>query len=153
MNINPLTLNQIISKSTLQMDNRKYLVSLSIARALGYNLPIPTSAVEAPSKYFNDVNKITIEDCLAKINEVSVINIQETYELTYKIWMMRYSLVYNTKALDVVKFLDCEMTDENFFIPKIYIETIKTVGEENAFSFMNELNMSLSCNGEENGGE
>ena len=136
MKMNAMLLNHAVAKSNLHLEDRKYLVALGISRAIGYNLSLPTSAVESHSKYFNDTHKDAVENMLVDINEMSVINIQECFELTFKIWKMRYQLVFTPRALEVTKMLYCELVLGNQEVPQIYTTVINRIGVETVSSFL-----------------
>lgn len=144
MNINALMLNQCIARTNLHLDDRKYIVALALSRAIGYSLMLPTGALDSPSKFFTDTHKDAVEAILVKVNEQSVINIQECYELTFKIWKMRYALVFNSSADNVMKFLDCQLEQGNNEIPQIYTDVINKIGVETVTSFMNDVNSAMS---------
>lgn len=144
MKMNTMLLNHAVAKSNLHLEDRKYLVALAISRAIGYNLALPTSAVESHSKYFNDTHKDVVENTLVDINEMSVINIQECFELTFKIWKMRYQLVFNPRALDVIKMLDNEVIFGNEEVPQIYSTVVQRVGVDTVKSFLCDVHCAMN---------
>lgn len=144
MKINSAQLNHLISNSLMHVDDKKYLVALALARAVGYGLSLPTGGVESPTKYFQDTHKEAVEQFLVTVNEMSVINIQETYELTFKIWKMRYSFVFDCMSLGVMKFLDCEIDCGNKEIPQIYTDLIVKLGPETMGTFVKDVMNAVS---------
>lgn len=144
MKMNAMLLNHLIAKSNLHLEDRKYLIALGISRAIGYNLALPTSAVESYSKYFNDTHKDVVENVLVTINEMSVINIQECYELTFKIWKMRYELVFNPRALDVCRMLDNEVVFGNDNVPQVYTTVINRLGVDSVKEFLCDVMCAMS---------
>lgn len=136
MKMNAMLLNHYIANSNLHLEDRKYIVALAVSRAIGYNLSLPTSAVDSSGKYFNDNHKDIVEHTLVDINEVSVINIQECYELTFKIWKMRYELVFNPRAMEVTRMLDNEVICGNDNIPQIYSTVVQRIGVDTVKSFL-----------------
>lgn len=146
--MNTLLINQYIAKTNVHLNERKYLVALGISRAIAYGLILPTSPVDSPSKYFVDNFKDGLDDQLSKINEVAIINIQETQELILKIWKMRYDLVFNSLSVDVQKLLDCRLIKGDDNVPNVYTDTINAVGVDTVNAFLNDMACALNASDE-----
>lgn len=144
MNINAMMLNQCIAKSNMHLNDRKQIVALALARAIGYSLALPSGPVESPSKYFMEMHKDAVEQALISVNEACVINIQEAYELTFKIWSMRYAMLFNSLSVNIINILDCELEGGNFVIPKVYTELYSRIGSDAVRSFTNDVLLAMT---------
>lgn len=144
MIINAMKLNQCIARSNIHLNDRKQIIALALARAIGYSLSLPTSAVDSPSKYFMENHQDAVDATLVNVNEICIINIQEASELTFKVWRMRYAIVYDSLAGNVINMLDCELEGGNASIPQIYTDLYAKIGSDNIKSFTNEVMLAMT---------
>jgi hypothetical protein len=84
----------VMKQSQVPMEAQKAAMELLLAEALAYHQPLPAESVAQPELYFLAQCKVTVLAQLAKANEHFVISMDSAADLTYSIWLVRYSLVH-----------------------------------------------------------
>lgn len=106
MKLNPQNISSDLDRYEIALGDRGYLLSVGYARALAYRLPMPTSPVADPYTYFAETHKAEIEETLGQINEKVVINIGAAADLTQRLWLFRYRLIFDCCNAAVRSFMD-----------------------------------------------
>lgn len=88
------------------LEQRTVLLSIALARAIGYKLPIPTAAVDDVRAYYEDQHRNNVDQTLAKINERIVFDLGEISNLAAAVWTFRYRMVHDPSNPAVRDFLD-----------------------------------------------
>lgn len=129
----PLKTQSIVSKLDelgVPPESRSHLLAVAVARALGYQLAIPSSKVDNPYSYFAETHKFEVEKALADINERVVINIDATSDLVSRIFTFRYRMVHEVNSACCREFLDAMIRVGNRDIPPAVSELL-TKHEQN----------------------
>ena len=100
------SITSALDQLAVPLENRSRLLSIAFSRAVGYQLPLPTSPVEDAYRYYNETHKVGVEAQVAAINERIVLDIDATVDLTFRIWLFRYRLVYDSNNTAMRAFLD-----------------------------------------------
>lgn len=148
MKINALILNRRFCSIDVPLEDRKYVAALALAKQIAYRLSLPTSPVADVFAWFADNHKSGIEENLYKLNESTVINVSETYELTYKIWKLRYRMVFDVLAVDMITFLDYHYESDNDEVPGVYKTIYEKVGSDKLKSIIREVGFAFEESGE-----
>lgn len=78
----------------ISLADRSKVFEVLIAEAVAARMDLPTSPVEDVRQYFMTHHKVDVITKLSKVNELQVIDVDRTTELTYKTWLLRYRLVF-----------------------------------------------------------
>lgn len=106
MKLNTQSIMSELDRCGIALADRGYLLSVAIARAVAYQLPLPTSPVESPAVYFIETHKATAEGMLCEINERCVMNIDAAASLMQNLWIFRYRMVFDCNNAACRGFLD-----------------------------------------------
>ncbi len=93
--------NQLFNRCSIKPQDRQAVMCLGIARYVGYELDLPTSEVHNPRSHFIEMHKGAMDEFLSSINEQFVIDVETTADLAFKIWTMRYNLLFNPSSLSL----------------------------------------------------
>ena len=125
-------MQQVINSVMAALDGRQVplplrgkIIAFSLARAMGYDLALPTSSVDSPALYFNTTHRPQLELVLSAVNEIVVFDIGEVEELAYKVWLARYRLVHEMTSVKAALLLDILVADGNGQIAPIYLDSVK----------------------------
>ena len=97
---------RLMTEAQIPVEQQGKLVSVAIARSLGYSLAIPTSAVESALSYYTLQEKSLVDEAISKINEAISIDVAATQALVQAFWLFRYRLVYDACNVAVRSFMD-----------------------------------------------
>lgn len=117
-----LALQATLDSYQVPLEKRKVLVTLALSKGTAYSLALPTSPVESASQYYANTHRAVVEKLLSEINELFIIDYASCSDLIFKIWRMRYRMVYDVAALDVLAFLDGTLGENQREIPPVYRE-------------------------------
>lgn len=109
----PIDLNKIIGildDAQLTPDKRGAILSIALARAVGYSLDLPTSPVNEslndPGMFYISNVQSFAEEIVSQVNEQIPVDVQKTCDLIKAVWTFRYRLVFNPSNPTVRAFLD-----------------------------------------------
>lgn len=74
--------------------NTQEAISVVLAHALAYNLPLPTSEVDSPNNHFINTFLSGVEETVGALNEYYILDIDPILHLTRELWITRYNAVY-----------------------------------------------------------
>jgi hypothetical protein len=96
---------EILDQTTkgVPAEQRETFIALALARAVSTSLPLPSTPVTSVNVYYSSTHHAAVAELVSRINEEMVINTKLATELTFKLYKMRYDLVFNTEA--IVPFL------------------------------------------------
>jgi hypothetical protein len=114
--------------------DRSYVLALGLARAIAYDLALPTSPVEQPMVHFNLQHLDTVNGLLSETNELVVINVDLAVTLTKKLWLMRYNLVFESDNVAVRQILDDVISLGSCEIPPHATEICRTMHNQGFFN-------------------
>lgn len=108
--VSPVALAAAIAKldlSAVPVESREAVMTLSLARLLAYQLPLPSdgSAIE-PYGYFNQNFLPQVEATAGQVNEACVVNISDVAELARRVWVFRYRVAYDPSHASVAQLID-----------------------------------------------
>lgn len=106
MKLNTQSVLSALDASGVALADRSYLLSVALARAVAYRLPLPTSPIENPYLHFTTTHKANVEAVLGEVNERIVVDIDATCDLICRLWVFRYRLVFDTNNQAVRSFFD-----------------------------------------------
>ena len=114
-----LTPEQILSavswirnRSQVPVEKRDAAIRFSIAKALAYDAPIPTSKPDSVKGFFLSNIEAAMDSILSEINEGLVLDYNATKGLAYELWRARVELVYNPSASNDIVLFNALNTDQ-----------------------------------------
>ncbi len=108
LNVSPMALAAAIAKldlSAVPVESRESIMTLSLARLLAYQLPLPAETVE-PYGYFASNFYKDVEKSAGLVNEAVVVNIADVVELARRVWVFRYRVAYDPTHASVAQLID-----------------------------------------------
>lgn len=96
----------LMNEAKIPVDQQGKLISIAIARSLGYSLALPSSAVEAPLSHYALQEKTVVDEAISKINESISLDVEKTCSLVQAFWLFRYRLVFDSNNVAVRSFMD-----------------------------------------------
>lgn len=99
-------LPRVLDTHGVSLQDRSYVLALGLARAIAYQLPIPSSPVDIPLSFFALQYLGQVNDVLSEVNEQIVINIELATSLVKKLWLLRYNVVFEMENATVRHLLD-----------------------------------------------
>lgn len=120
------TVVQTIQKKIAGADfeDKSKLFQLILAEAMALSTPIPCEPCEEPASFFRTNYKLRIMTDLSKVNEYIVIDLEDTANLIYKLWLTRYELVHKTNDVGIGRLLGFILASGKTQIPPNYSELI-----------------------------
>tara|TARA_Y100000592_G_scaffold86083_1_gene138922 strand:+ start:669 stop:1130 length:462 start_codon:yes stop_codon:yes gene_type:complete len=112
-------IKRIVIEEDLKITDRRSYTSLVVSRALAYALPLPTSPVEALVQHYNSGNRAIVSDFVSALNEEMVLDVDAVEALTFKIWRMRYNLVFAADTLDTATIVNIAFGDAVGAVPPL----------------------------------
>lgn len=119
--MNPVKINVFSLTATMEqlgvpLEERSDLLQVSLARSIGYKLPIPTEPVEDAGQFFHDTFRDSVERTLAEMNERVVFDLGEITNCVGALWLFRYRAVHEPFNPAVREFLDamCRVGADKF---------------------------------------
>ena len=152
-----IALQSTLDAYQVPVEKRKFLVTLALSKGIGYGLALPTSQVENANLYYANTHRAMVEKTLSEINELFVIDYESCSDLIFKIWRMRYRLVYDYAALDVLACLDHLLADNEREIPPVYREIAACAREQGGLDVnilvrsIGDILKEAACGGEAGG--
>tara|TARA_B100000700_G_scaffold288181_1_gene344440 strand:+ start:1139 stop:1579 length:441 start_codon:yes stop_codon:yes gene_type:complete len=92
---------QLFNGCSIAPQERKAVMTLGIARYVGYECELPTSEVHNTRTYFLETHKHDVDAFLSSLNEQFVIDVAAASDLAFKIWTTRYNLVFHPRSLSL----------------------------------------------------
>lgn len=84
---------QAVGAVALGSDLKCKLVSAAVASVASLEFPFPTAPVESPEAHY-EANVMAANSFIAGFNEASILDVKFAQELTRKLWLYRYYMVY-----------------------------------------------------------
>lgn len=106
MDAQPTTVVEFFNSLSVPFEQRSKLLSLALARAIAYHLPLPCERVQDPYIYFTTELKMTVDRTVAKYNEVILLDFNAVAETTRRLWLFRYRLLHDCYSPNVLSFMD-----------------------------------------------
>ncbi len=106
MNIDLNVILSVLDRSEVAPANRSAVISLAVARAVGYSLSLPTESVNSPSNFFILNKEAEACSVVSLINETVSIDVTKTCDMIRGIWLFRYRMVFDSFNPAVYNFID-----------------------------------------------
>lgn len=106
MKLNLFSLTSTMESLGVPLEKRPELLTVSLARAMSYKLPVPSMPVESAKEYYKTYHQESVQRVLARINERVVFDLDRISELVCAIWMFRYELAHDPFNSALRDFLD-----------------------------------------------
>lgn len=106
MNIDINVILSVLDKAEVAPANRSAVISLAVARAVGYGLSLPTECVNSPSNFFILNKEAEACSVVSQINETIAIDVTKTCDMIRGIWLFRYRMVFDSFNPAVRNFID-----------------------------------------------
>lgn len=126
----------ILDGANITADKRGAILSLGLARAIGYNLDLPTSPVDDPVTFYISNVQSLAETVVSQVNEQVAIDVRKTCDLIKAVWTFRYRLVYQANNPTVRAFLDGLVKVGSTEFPGYVSELMICVGEDNLLDYI-----------------
>lgn len=116
MNFLPLVNNFVSTAASTGVTSRDKVALVVFSRLIAYELIIPSSPVDSPNLYYAETHSSHVNEMISQLNEACVLDVKFLQELTRKVWMQRYNLVFRPME-DETKSLVSSliMTDDNVY--------------------------------------
>lgn len=86
-------------KSKYNPQAKERLVALSLARAISVQLQLPSSPVNNVFVYYASTHNDRVCGIISEINENYIVDTKFTAEMTFKLYKLRYRMVYEAQQL------------------------------------------------------
>jgi hypothetical protein len=106
MNLRTASIAAELDAMQIPVESRGSLLSIAVARFLGYKLSLPSAPAESPYTFFDTTYLTQVEDILSDLNERIVVSFDDTVDMTRAIWCFRYRLLHECNNPAVRTFLD-----------------------------------------------
>lgn len=88
-----------LEKMTLKTQMPPEVLAIAVARVLSTIAVLPSSEVEDPVCFYRNTNKLKLNEDLAQLNEMIVLDTVRVQKLTEDFYMARYYAAYPLKAI------------------------------------------------------
>lgn len=128
----------IIGNTSIDAADKTRVLELAIAEVLAKNVPVPATAFEEGDlqAVFDKEHKAAVQAELDKINELYVLDYDQTTELVLRMWETRYMLVHDVNNPKVARAAAVAVTTNPGNIDPVYSATLESYPNEfiNSFS-------------------
>ena len=87
-------------------EDRRRVITATVAKAVAYALPLPGQKVESFRQWYILQAEPLAKEAISDINEVSVIDVRMSLELTFQILRARYAVAFDPHSLELHKVVD-----------------------------------------------
>lgn len=87
-------------------EDRRRVVTAVVAKAVAYALPLPGQKVESFRQWYLQQAEPLAKELVGTINEVSVVDVRMTLELSFQILRARYAVAFDPIAVPLHKLVD-----------------------------------------------
>lgn len=102
--------------SAAGLPDRDKVAVLVFSRLVAYSLALPSSPVDTPLQYYVETHTANVATLVSEINEYVVVDVNYLMEITRKVWLARYDLVYRPLSANVNLLVGSIISfDENAF--------------------------------------
>lgn len=113
-------IRHVLDSTNLSVKQKGALISFTFAQALAYQLQLPSAPIASVKSFYTDTHGTAIGKVVSDLNEHFVIDVRQTLDLVFKIFNMRYDLVYNATSFDIMQSMDMLIACGNDNIPNFY---------------------------------
>lgn len=94
-------LKVMLDAKNVQQQDRQEVLALAFAKILAYNCDLPSSEVNNHRRYFLEKFEQDCNQIIAQFNEKFVVDVTLIRETAYRLWSLRYNLVYQPESVDL----------------------------------------------------
>jgi hypothetical protein len=94
MKIDTQSLQAELTSAGVPLAERGSFMSIGLARAIAYRLPLPAAPVADPREFYVESCQPTVQQMAGAANETCVVDIDAITELTYQLWFFRYQVCH-----------------------------------------------------------
>jgi len=91
----------MLDTKNVQPQDRQEVIALAFAKVLAYNCDLPSSEVNNHRRYFLEQFEQDCNQVIADFNEKFIVDVTLIRETTYRLWALRYNLVYQPDSVDL----------------------------------------------------
>lgn len=106
-------INKVLDKNQVPHTDRPKVTQLMVAEFVAAKLPIPTSPTNELRTLFITQHKLAAVKSVGLVNERLVIDIDQTVELVFKVWRIRYMLVHRPNHHSIGRLITLALTSKN----------------------------------------
>lgn len=106
MKLKLFSLTAAMESLGVPLEERPEVLAMSLARSLGYKLPLPSTPLTSPERFYQETYRSDVDTTLAQINERVVFNLAEVSNCIAAIWLFRYRMVHDPMNVAVRDFTD-----------------------------------------------
>jgi len=129
--------------SQLTDRERNTVIATAIARALAYNLPIPSSPVNLVHSHYQQSFDQQVCNVINEFNEQLVVDTRLARDLTFKFYKFRYEMVFSPELyLDTLPLLAAAVPD--LFADSVRSVISKELTREDTVTYFNEWGRIVS---------
>lgn len=89
-----LLIQQLVTSNQVNLIDLTAAGSFVLGEALGHSLALPTGAVANPTRWYKETHQTNVFNLLNSVNEIHVIDMDEVEEISFKLWLCRYTMVF-----------------------------------------------------------
>lgn len=89
-----LLIQQLVASNQVNLIDLTAAGSFVLGEALGHSLALPTSVVANPTRWYKETHQTNVFSLLNSVNETHVIDMDEVEEISFKLWLCRYTMVF-----------------------------------------------------------
>ena len=127
---------QLMNDAQFTASQRGPMITIALARAIGYGLQLPTSEVADPSIYYINNAQALAEAAVSQVNEQVAVDVTKACDLVRSVWLFRYRLVYQANNSTVRNFLDGLVRVGSTEFPGYVSELMTLVPEGNMLDYI-----------------
>lgn len=118
-----LELVKVISNDdSIDLKDRSKVLELAVAEAIATVTPLPITKLETSktSSFFTTNHKVNVIQALSMVNEFIVLDIDQTCDLVYHIWLIRYLFVHVPNDPRIMTLGTALVMQNDSHIPNVY---------------------------------
>ncbi len=112
----------VVNSNSVDFKDKAKLAATLAAEALAAQVPIPTEAIGETAGFFRTNHKVAVMVALSKVNEFIVLDLDQTCDLVYHMWNIRYSIVHTPNDPAIARLTSLMFAGNGSHIPNIYRE-------------------------------
>lgn len=114
-----IRLRNALDSTNFNQGQRTLLLSFALAQSIAYNLQLPSSNVDSTRSFYQSNHAENVRKQVSEFNEHFVVNTKEVLDLIFKIYTVRYKLVFEPTNQFVLKAIDTLVTQDVEDIPPV----------------------------------
>ncbi len=129
----------IMDDAQISAENRGPILTLAVARSIGYALDLPTQRVGDSGTFFISNLQSNVESVVSQVNEQIAIDVERTCNLVKAVWTFRYRLVYQPMNPTVRTFLDAIVKVGSTEFPGYVSELMISLPDNNLLEYISSI--------------